>query len=138
MNFTPPPPVSSWTPGLTAPAMTFVRVAARAAGIVGIVLAGLVGLAGDLAAQAPTVTVMSVNSPGVSGKQSGDTDEFFPSETIRVSVVFSDSVDVTGTPHVELGIATCPGGGCNATYVSGTGTDTLVFGYRVRGGGHRR
>ncbi len=117
--------------------MTFGRVAARAAGVVGIVLAGLVGLAGDLAAQAPTVTGLSVNTPDGNGKTAADAAVFYPSETIRVTVVFSDSVDVTGTPHVALGIATCPGGGCIATFVpdtTGTGSETLVFEYRVRGG----
>ncbi len=100
-------------------------------------LAGLVGLAGDLAAQAPTVTGLSVNTPSADSKSVGDASVFFPSETIRVTVVFSDSVDVTGTPHVVLGIATCPGGGCIATFVpdtTGTGSETLVFEYRVRGG----
>ncbi len=115
--------------------MTFGRVAARAAGAVGIVLAGLGGLGwlGDgLAAQTPTVTGLSVNSPGDVGLVKNGvsrTDEFWNDETIRVKVAFSASVDVTGTPHVVLGIDSCTD--CFAEYASGTGTDTLVFAYEV-------
>ena len=50
---------------------------------------------------------------------------FWWSETVRVSVTFSENVDVTGEPRVELGIGTCTD--CFAEYVSGTGTSTLVF-----------
>ena len=116
--------------------MTLGRTAARAAGVVAVVLAGLGGLAVDLAAQAPTVTGVSVNLPTHDSKQQSfsDNSQFWPSETIRVTVAFSDSVDVTGTPRVELGIDTCPGSDCFATYASGTGTDSLVFAYRVRRG----
>ncbi len=112
--------------------MTFGRVAARAAGVVGIMLAGLVGIAGDLAAQAPTVTGLSVNSPNFAdktGTNEQNTQFFWLTEKIRVSVAFSDSVNVTGTPHVVLGIGTCTT--CFAEYASGTGTDTLVFVYEV-------
>ncbi len=112
--------------------MTFGRVAARAAGVVAVVLAGLVGIAGDLAAQAPTVTGLSVNSPNFAdktGTNEQNTQFFWLTEKIRVSVAFSDSVNVTGTPHVVLGIGTCTT--CFAEYASGTGTDTLVFVYEV-------
>ena len=116
--------------------MTLGRVAARVVGVAAVVLAGLVGLAGDLAAQAPTVTGLSVAAPVTTDKGfSEPTNRFWAGERMYVTVVFSDSVDVTGTPHVVLGIATCPGDDCNATYASGTGTDTLVFEYVVRGGG---
>ncbi len=114
--------------------MTFGRIAARAAGVVGIALTGLGGLAGDLAAQAPTVSGLSVNSPTITGKQYNPEDQFWSTETIRVTVTFSASVDVTGTPRVVLGIDTCPGDDCFATYVSGTGSTSLVFEYVVRGG----
>ncbi len=116
--------------------MTLGRVAARAAGVVGIVLAGLGAFGDDLAAQAPTVTGLSVPTATTTNKwtTSEPNTNFFASETIYVRVAFSDSVDVTGTPRVALGIDTCPGDDCFATYASGTGTDTLVFEYVVRGG----
>ena len=94
-------------------------------------LAGLAG-AGDLAAQAPTVTGLSVNSPTFAdkdGTNEQNTQFFWLTEVIEVSVTFSDSVDVTGTPHVVLGIGSCTT--CFAEYASGTGTDTLVFTYEV-------
>ncbi len=113
------------------------RVAARVVGVVGVVgvvLASLGGFGGGLAAQTPTVTGLSVNSPAPSLDKAGTTrsDEFWNSETIRVKVAFSDSVDVTGTPHVVLGIGSCTD--CFAEYASGTGTDTLVFAYELRRG----
>ena len=88
----------------------------------------------EVAAQAPTVTGLSVNTPAGDGKIAADAVIFYPTERIRVTVTFSASVDVTGTPHVVLGVATCPGDDCIATYASGTGTNSLVFEYRVRGG----
>ena len=49
-------------------------------------------------------------------------------EQIRVAVVFSDSVDVTGAPQLALTIGSATR---QADYASGTGTDTLVFEYTV-------
>ncbi len=109
--------------------MTFGRIAARAAGAVAVALASLGGFAGDLAAQAPTVTGLSVNSPATTGKGPSRWDKFFLTETIQVSVTFSAAVDVTGTPRVVLGIGTCTA--CFADYVSGSGSTTLVFGHEV-------
>ena len=108
-----------------------VHVAARVAGVATIVLAGLGGLGDGLAAQTPTVTGLSVNLPSTSSDKSPSHThaEFWLSEVIRVSVAFSDSVDVTGTPHVVLGIGSCTD--CFAEYASGSGTDTLKFAYEV-------
>ncbi len=49
-------------------------------------------------------------------------------ERIRVAVVFSGNVDVTGTPQLALGIGTQTR---QASYASGTGTDSLLFEYVV-------
>ncbi len=49
-------------------------------------------------------------------------------ERIRVAVVFSGNVDVTGTPQLALGIGTQTR---QASYASGTGTDSLLFEYAV-------
>ncbi len=86
----------------------------------------------EVAAQAPTVTGLSVNSPSPTDKV-GNTEQntqfFWLTEMISVTVTFSAAVDVTGTPHVVLGIGTCTT--CFAEYTSGTGTTELVFTYEV-------
>lgn len=49
-------------------------------------------------------------------------------DTITLSVTFSQVVDVTGTPVLALG------GMGSASYVSGSGTNTLTFSYVVEAG----
>ncbi len=110
--------------------MTCGVAVARVAGLAAVVLASLGGFGSGLAAQTPTVTGLSVNSPSTSNfKELTHHDQFWLTEVIRVKVAFSDSVDVTGTPHVVLGIGSCTD--CFAEYASGTGTDTLLFAYEV-------
>ncbi len=73
----------------------------------------------------------SLGSPGVTGLSIGSPavgDVFERGETIEVSVVFHRAVDVGGTPQLALGIGSATR---QAEYASGTGTDTLVFGYVV-------
>ena len=74
-----------------------------------------------VAGNAPRVATLTLSSPVV-----GDT--FERGETIGVTILFSASVTVTGTPQVGLGIGsqTRP-----ASYASGTGSNTLVFEYTV-------
>ena len=72
----------------------------------------------------PAVTALTLSPPTV-----GDT--FEPGETIEVSLVFNREVDVTGTPRLALGIGSATR---QASYASGTGTDTLVFRYVVASG----
>ncbi len=61
----------------------------------------------------------------VSQPASGDTYLF--DETIEVALTFDETVTVTGVPLIELNI----GGPSTARYVSGSGSDTLIFAYTV-------
>ena len=70
------------------------------------------------------VSVSSASPTGVYGL--GD--------TIRVLVAFSDAVNVTGTPMLELGTDTAGGENRTAAYASGTGTRSLAFDYTVQAG----
>ena len=52
-------------------------------------------------------------------------------ETIEISATFSTSVDVDGNPGLGLWVGS---NWRSASYLSGSGSDTLVFGYTVRSG----
>ncbi len=52
-------------------------------------------------------------------------------DRIRVTVTFSETVEVTGMPQLRLEVG---GGQRTATYEGGSGTAALVFGYTVAGG----
>ncbi len=79
--------------------------------------------AGHKVAGAARVASVSVGSPPV-----GDT--FERGDTIKVTLVYTDSVDVAGVPTVWVTIGTNPWAG--ATYASGSGTDSLEFHYVVQ------
>ncbi len=82
-------------------------------------------LGGGLAAQSgPSVSGVVISSPPV-----GNT--FESGDTIQVSVAFSATVTVTGTPQLTLGITS---GNVQASYASGSGGDTLSFRYAVQSG----
>ena len=49
----------------------------------------------------------------------------FPGDTVTITVNLSESVTVSGTPSLALNT------GGTASYVSGSGTNTLVFSYTV-------
>ncbi len=72
----------------------------------------------------PGVTSLSIGSPTVG-------DVFERGETIEVSLVFNRSVDVTGVPRLALTVGSATR---QASYASGSGTDTLVFRYVVATG----
>ncbi len=74
--------------------------------------------AGHKVAGAARIASLSLGSPTV-----GDT--FERGDTIKVTLVYTDSVDVTGVPTVWVAIGSNNFAG--ATYASGTGTDTLEF-----------
>jgi hypothetical protein len=57
------------------------------------------------------------------------------SEIIDIDVSFSEIVNVTGTPRLELQLNTAPAK-VYATYLSGSGSDTLAFRYTVAAGHH--
>ncbi len=60
----------------------------------------------------------------------GSDSTYVQGDTIKVLVVFSESVDVTGAPQLALGIDTLTR---QASYVSGTGNDSLAFHYVLPG-----
>ncbi len=73
-------------------------------------------------ATAPTVTNVTSNTPNGT---------YGPTMIIDVRVTFSEVVNVTGTPQILLETG---GTDRNATYVSGSGSNTLVFRYTVQSG----
>jgi len=76
-------------------------------------------ISGDSDACPPIITnVTSTTSDGIYG----------PSSNISIQVVFSEIVNVTGTPTLTLN------SGGTATYSSGSGTNTLTFTYTVAPG----
>ncbi len=93
---------------------------ATGAGGSGTVVLGTVNI--DIAAIVPTVT--SVTSAKANGT-------YGIGVTIEISVTFSHSVTVTGTPQLTLET-----GGVDRTinYTGGTGTDTLTFTYTAQAG----
>ena len=81
--------------------------------------------------QAPPQAPSQTPPPDLSGV-SVETGSYFyddPSDdALRVSVTFSENVNVTGTPRIELTIGAATK---YATYASGSGTSTLTFSYDV-------
>ena len=75
--------------------------------------------------QAPAVSTIAIASnPG--------TDRTYAvGDEIRVTVTFSETVEVAGTPRLRLELG---GGNRTATYGGGTGTAALVFTYQVADG----
>ena len=73
----------------------------------------------------PTVSKLEINSdPG--------TDRTYASgDEIQVTVTFSETVEVTGTPRLQIELG---GGSRTANYQGGSGTAALVFGYEVAEG----
>ena len=84
-----------------------------------------------------TVRLQDVDdtAPAVSGiriSSNPGTDRTYAAEDeIRVTVTFSETVEVTGTPQLSLELG---GGRRTATYEGGSGTAALVFAYEVAGG----
>ena len=73
----------------------------------------------------PTVTRVEITSNPESNRT------YAAEEKIRVTVTFSETVDVTGVPGLTLELG---GGTRTAAYEGGTGTAALVFGYGVTDG----
>ena len=73
----------------------------------------------------PTVSKLEITSnPGTDRTYAAEDD-------IQVTVTFSETVEVTGTPQLILELG---GGSRMATYGGGSGTAALVFAYEVAGG----
>ena len=74
---------------------------------------------------APTVTSVTVTS------DAGDDDTYLLGETIRVTLTFSDSVNVTGSPRLKIDMDPAEWGEKWASYASGSGTTSLTFAHTV-------
>ena len=94
-----------------------------------IVLAALaVSLSGGSpanAADAPTVAGVEVTS------DAGDDDTYALGETITVTVTFSDAVNVTGTPQINIDMDPADWGTKVVDYAGGSGTAGLTFDHTV-------
>ena len=73
----------------------------------------------------PTVSTIAIASKPGADRTYAEGDE------IRVTVIFSETVQVTGTPQLSLELG---GGRRTATYGGGSGTAALVFTYEVADG----
>ena len=86
-------------------------------------------LPGSNAAQAqnaaPAVTGVRVSSTPASG------DTYLLGETIRVTVAFSETVNVTGAPRLKIDMDPAAWGEKWASYESGGGTTSLTFAHTV-------
>src|SRR5205823_1427861 len=68
-------------------------------------------------------------SPTVSSVSASNADGAYKAgDVIHVQIVFSEAVDVTGTPKLGLNV------GRSADYAFGSGTSTLTFDYTVQAG----
>ena len=73
----------------------------------------------------PTVSTMAISSdPGTDRTYAAE-------EKIRVTVTFNETVEVTGSPQLQIELG---GGGRTAIYEGGSGTAALVFAYEVADG----
>ena len=82
----------------------------------------------DNLAGPPWVTKVAVSS------DAGTDRTYARGETIRVTLKFTEAVNVTGTPRVKLDFSSEAGGEKWAAYASGSGTNTLEFAYTVAQG----
>ena len=74
---------------------------------------------------APSVMRVAVTSdPG------GD-DTYLLGETIRITLTFSEAVEVTGTPRLKIDMDPADWGEKSAGYEAGSGTDSLTFSHTV-------
>ena len=81
----------------------------------------------------PDTTAPAVSSLAISSNPGSD-QTYAAGEEIEVTVTFSETVEVTGTPQLSLELG---GGSRTAGYDSGTGTAALVFAYKVGRRGKR-
>ena len=73
----------------------------------------------------PAVTEVEITS------NAGDDDTYLLGETIRITLTFSETVDVTGTPRLMIDMDPAGWGTKWAGYESGSGTDSLTFTHTV-------
>ena len=74
---------------------------------------------------APSITSVTVSS------NAGDDDTYLLGETIRITLTFSETVDVTGSPQLAIDMDPAEWGTKWASYHSGSGTASLAFTHTV-------
>ena len=100
---------------------------------------GIRDLAGNRAWSTPSIALDNVTKPtsvtGVAVSSHAGADRLYvEGDIIRVTLTFSEAVDVTGTPRVKIDLDPAAGGERWADYVSGSGTEMLDFEYTVTDG----
>ena len=80
--------------------------------------------------ETPDTTPPRVTSVAISSNPGSDR-TYAAEDEIRVTVTFSETVEVTGTPRLQIELG---GGSRTAAYGGGTGTEALVFAYEVAEG----
>ncbi len=83
------------------------------------------GATAAVAARPPEVTAVAVTS------DAGDDDTYGLNEVIRITLTFSEAVDVTGTPQLKIDMDPAEWGTKWAAYASGSGTASLTFTHTV-------
>ena len=68
----------------------------------------------------------------------GDDNTYGRGDVIRVRLTFSEAVEVTGKPGLQIDLDPADGGERWAGYESGSGTNSLTFAYRVFNGNLRK
>ncbi|MDA9844217.1 hypothetical protein N9C47_05125, partial [Flavobacteriaceae bacterium] len=79
-------------------------------------------------------TISTVTQITTDGVYTDDDDNPSNSDTISLTVEFSEPVIITGSPRLPLNITKSDGSTAYATYVSGSGTSTPTFVYTVEDG----
>jgi len=90
-----------------------------------------VDAAGNLSTASINSVIVDVTTPSVSSlsftSSSGSDNIYVAGDTISVTIVFNESMTVTGTPRIAIAGLTSK----YATYVSGSTTASLIFSYTV-------
>ena len=93
--------------------------------LVVVVVALLLGPGAAHGQRAPTVSSVAVTS------DAGDDDTYAKDDLIQITVTFTEPVDVTGTPQLNIDMDPAEWGTKQAAYTSGSGTANLVFTHTV-------
>ncbi|AWC68649.1 hypothetical protein CA606_20145 [Caulobacter vibrioides] len=79
-----------------------------------------------------TAVLVDATAPSVASVAAPSSGIYKAGATLDFTVVFDESITVTGAPKLALTLDT--GGTLDATYLSGSGTNALVFRYTVQAG----
>ena len=101
------------------------RIAAFLVLFLGALAVSLAGGNSLIAADSPSASAVAVTS------DAGGDDTYALGEIIRVTLTFSEAVDVTGTPQITIDMDPAEWGEKQAAYESGSGNNSLVFAHTV-------